>query len=198
MLVISLIVTLIGVLLPKMNQMIYDDYIPMGNVNYLIQICIVIISCMMGNIFISIVKSLYEFRIPCKAGYELQDAMYHRIFELPENFFRKFDSAELAQRVGGIGSIANTIFSKLIVNGFALALSIVYWIQMITYSGKLTLISLAMLVVYGALIYFLAKRELKPRREMAEFAGQASGKLYQFISGVDKLRMSGAEERAVL
>lgn len=196
--VLSVICTLIGVLLPKLNQLIYDDYIPLGNYNLLTQMCLVIASFMIGNVFLSIVKSLQEYRIPCRAGYEMQDAVYQRIFELPESFFRDYDSADLAQRLTGLAAVVNSIISKLFVNSITLVIACIYLIQMARYSGKLTLVGIAMLVVYGLLVYVLSLRTLRFDREIAAANGQASGKLYQFLSGIDKIRMAGAEERAIL
>ena len=195
---VSIVSTLIGVLLPKLNQMIYDDYIPLGDFHLLVQVCLVIASCMIGNVFISIVKRLLEFRIPCRTGYELQDAMYQRLFELPESFFRRYDSADLAQRVMRVGSLANTIVSKIVVNGFSLIVSLIYFVQMFHYSWKLALAGIAMLVVYGAILFACSLPTLRCEREAAEMHGQAAGKLYQFISGIDKIRMAGAEERTIL
>ena len=194
---LSIICTLLGVLVPKLNQLVYDDYIPMGNHSLLIQISAVIMSCLIGNVFISVVKSLLEYRIPTRAGYELQDAIFHRIFELPESFFRKYDSAELATRVSSAGGIANQLVGYAIVNGFGLTISVIYLVQMIRYSWKLALAGTLMLVAFGALVYFLSKKTLRASAEMAELSGTASGKLYQFLGSVDKLRMAGAENRAV-
>lgn len=198
LIILGLLCTLIGVLQPKLNQLIYDEYIPMGNETVLLQVCLVIAATMLGNVFISIVKQLQEFRIPCRAGYELQDALYFRIFELPESFFRKFDSADLAQRLMGVSSLTNSLVSKIIVNGLALILAIIYIIQMIHYSWKLTLAGILMLLVYALLVHGLYRLTIRHAKKAAEYQGEATGKLYQYLNGVDKIRMAGAEERAIL
>ena len=198
MAVLGIICTLIGVLLPKLNQLIYDDYIPMGDTSQLTQICFVILSCMIGNVFISIVRNLQEYRIPARTAYEMQDAVYHRIFELPERFFRDYDSAELANRISSVSGIVNSILTSIFSNGFALAISIIYWIQMIHYSKKLTIVCLVMLSIYSVLVYCLSRSAIRYVKQIEEYKGKASGTLYQLISAVDKIRMAGAEERAVL
>jgi len=198
LIVLSVLSTVIGVLLPKLNQLIYDDYIPMGNKDVLQQICLVILACMIGNVFISIVKALQEFRIPSRAGYELQDAVYQRVFELPETFFRAYDSAELANRISGVSSVANTVVSRILTAGFPLVISIIYWIQMAGYSGKLTIACLLMLLVFGTLVYLLSWYSLRDIKQMEEYSSMADSRLYQYISGIDKIRMAGAEERAIL
>ena len=85
---LALVTALIGVLLPTLNQMIYDDYIPLGNIGNLAQMCVVMLSFMVGNVFFSIVKNLFDFRVTSRVGNELQNAAYHRLFHLPESFFR--------------------------------------------------------------------------------------------------------------
>ena len=196
--IVSLLSTLIGVLQPKLNQLIYDEYVPMGEVSVLVQVCGVIASCMMGNVFISIVKQLQSYRIPSRSEYEFQDAIYWRLFQLPESFFRKYDSADLAERTMGVGSIVNKITSLIVNNSLTMVLSIIYLIQMIKYSGKLTLAGVIMIAVLCVVIHFMTKSTLKHEDRIREYNGQASGKLYQFLGGVDKIRMAGAEERAIL
>ena len=198
LIVLGLLTTLIGVLQPKLNQLIYDEYVPMGNVSVLIQVCMVIATCMMGNVFISIVKQLQEYRIPSRAEYEFQDAVYWRLFQLPESFFRKYDSADLAERTMGVGGTVNKITSMIVSNAMTMILSVIYLIQMIKYSGKLTAVGILMILALGAALYFLTRTTLKYENRIREYSGQATGKLYQFLGGVDKIRMAGAEERAIL
>lgn len=197
-LVWCIVSTLISVLLPKLNQLIYDEYIPIGNTNLVYQICIVIISCMIGNIFISTVKSLLEFRVSTRVGYDFQNATYYRLFELPERFFRQHESGELAQRCQGVGEITNNIVEMIVTNSLSLLVTTIYLIQMIQFSGKLTLIGLFMLLVYGVLIYCLSITRQKSLTKIAEEKGHASGLLYQFICGIEKVRMAGAENQVSL
>ena len=45
---------------------------------------------MIGNLFFGMVKKLSEFRISSHVGYDLQNAVYYRIFHLPESFCDSF------------------------------------------------------------------------------------------------------------
>lgn len=197
-LVWCIVSTIISVLLPKLNQLIYDEYIPIGNTNLVYQICIVIISCMIGNIFISVVKGLLEFRVSTRVGYDFQNATYHRLFELPERFFRQHESGELAQRCQGVGEITNSVVEMIVSNSLSLLVTTIYLVQMIRFSGKLALVGLLMLLIYGILVYCLSITRQKALTKMAEEKGHASGLLYQFISGIEKVRMAGAENQVSL
>ena len=194
----TLVCTLIGVLQPKLNQLIYDEYIPLGEPSVLMQVCLVIAAFMLGNVFISIVKQIQEFRIPARAGYELQDALFHRVFQLPENFFRGYDSGDMAERLTGVDTLATTLLAKAVTGAFSLIMVVIYVWQMASYSGKLAAVSLVMVLLYGAVVYLISLMALKHRRESAKYNGEANGKLIQLIHGVEKIRMAGVEKQAML
>lgn len=189
--------TLLGVLLPILNQKIYDDYIPLGRNSQLVQLCMVICACLIGNLLFGIVKSLLEFRLQSRVGYELQNAVYHRLFRLPESFFRRYDSADLAQRLAGVSTMAGTVFQTLVLSGLAALFSVLYLVRMFQYSGKLAWTALGVLVVYGLSMYWLGMRTLRYEKAAAECNGEASSRLYQYLNGIEKIRMAGVEDQAI-
>ena len=190
--------TLIGILLPTLNQKIYDEYIALGDFGMVIQLCVLIGSFMLGNVFFSMVKKLTEYGVSCHVNYDLQNAVYWRIFQLPESFFRSYDSGDLAQRLGQAGSSAAQVVSQVTGAGFGMVFSLFYLWRMIKYSGKLTVWALIMSLVFALLSYFLETCSLRYETLQADTSGKAVAKLYQYLGGVDKIRMAGAEERAIL
>lgn len=194
---LGLIGALIGILQPTLNQKIYDDYIPLGNYNQLIQMCAVIASFMLGNALFSVVKSLSEMRLSSHAGYAFQDAIYHRLFYLPSNFFRKFDSADLAQRAMSAGNLMNQFTEAIFVTGFAQVFSLIYLIRMFTYSSKLSWYALIMVAVYSVISMAVRLRSVKYEKTISEANSEESSRLFQYFNGIEKIRMAGAEERAV-
>lgn len=196
--VLALVCALIGVLLPTLNQMIYDDYIPLGNTSNLAEMCIVMSTFMIGNVFFSIVKNLFNFRIGSRVDNDLQNAVYHRIFHLPEAFFRDYDSADLGRRVMNIGVTASKITNTLVISSISALFSLVYFVRMCTYSGMLSWIGIGMYLVYIGVIVLITSLTHKREAAIAEADGEASSKLYQYLNGVDKIRMAGVEDRALL
>ena len=196
--VLALTCALIGILLPTLTQMIYDEYIPLGNRGHLAQICIVMLSFMIGNLSFSVVKNLVDFRITSRVGTELQNAVYHRLFHLPESFFRNYDSADLGQRVACIGSTTTQIVHATVISGISALFSLVYLIRMCVYSGKLTWIGAGMYLAYILIVVCLTAMTRKYAARATQANGESSSKLFQYLNGVDKIRMAGVEERAML
>lgn len=189
--------SLIGILLPTLNRMIYDDYIPVGNIGHLTQLCLVMLAFMIGNVSFSIVKNLFGYRITSRVGNELQNAVYHRLFHLPESFFREYDSADLAGRVSGIGTLASRYANTLVISSISALFSVFYLIRMFTYNSKLTWLSMAIYAVYLILVVAITSTVHKGQVRIAEAESESSGKLYQYLNGADKIRMAGVEERAL-
>lgn len=188
--------TLISALLPTLNQKIYDDFIPLGSGTLLLQMCFVIGSFMIGNVFFSIVKNLSFFRASSRLAYTMQNATYDRIFNLPENFFRRFESADLAVRAMSIGRLTSQFTSIVVTTSLSTLFSLVYLLRMFKYSAKLTWIAFLLLIVYSALVYWITSRSIHYDRKIQESDNQANSIFYQLIRGIDKIRMAGAEDRS--
>ena len=195
-LILTLASTLIGILLPTLNQKIYDDYIPLGNEGQLIQICVVIASFMLGSLFLDMVKNLTDFRISSHIGYDLQNAVYYRIFQLPESFFRNFDSADLGQRLEYITIFAKKYTDTIVVSGLSSIFGLLYLYKMINYSGKLSAFAMLGLLAVALGTWFFSRITMKFDKQAEEKKGESSSKLYQFLNGIEKLRMAGAEDKA--
>ena len=97
---LGLAAALVGLLLPMLNRIVVDEYIPLGNVKQLVSLCALAAAFMLGSLFFDMVRRLCEFRIGSHVACDLQNALYARVFRLPESFFREFESAEVAARRG--------------------------------------------------------------------------------------------------
>ena len=193
---LGLVGALIGILLPTLNQKIYDEYIPLGDIGQLAQFCAVIATFMLGNLFFDMVRKLCEFRIGTRIGYDLQNALYSRVFHLPESFFRCYESADLAQRLSNMASLGNTYVSSTLITGLGTAFSLFYLYRMFKYAKKLSWWALVMLLIYAAIQFLINRSTIRFDKKIEERKGQASGRLYQFLNGIEKIRMAGVEDRA--
>ncbi len=152
---------------------------------------------MIGNLFFTVVKNLMDFRIACKVGYDMQNAVYHRVLHLPESFFRNYDSADLAHRIMSAGSMANKAAQSIVVTGFSALFSLMYFVRMLTYSVRLTFIALLMVLLFALVIWLISSRSIRYEKNIAKYDGKATAQLYQYLNGIDKLRMAGVEDRSI-
>ncbi|MBQ6864214.1 MAG: NHLP bacteriocin export ABC transporter permease/ATPase subunit [Clostridia bacterium] len=189
--------SLIGLLTPVLSQSLYDSFIPLGNKAVLVQFGALFASFMFANILFSIVKNIVSFRITSRMGYEFQAAVYDRLFNLPESFFRRFESADLAQRIMQAGTIASESATQILSGGAALVFALVYFIAMAAYNTSLATAGFLMVAVWCVLCFLIALRTQKFRRKSAVLEGKTQSMMYQFLNGIAKIRIAGMEDRAL-
>lgn len=194
---LTVITSLIGILTPTISQHVYDHYIPLGAESVLFQIGCLLGSFMVSNILFSVVKNIASFRLSTRMAYDMQSAVYDRLFHLPESFFRDYESADLAQRVMATGPVVATVANVAISSVVALVFAAVYFVRMAGYSWKLTLIGLLMIAVYGLVYYLISALALKYQTKAVALDGKTGSLMYQFLSGIAKIRIAGVEDRAV-
>lgn len=193
----ALLGTLVGLLTPYLNEQLFDLFIPLGDAPGLQGICAVVLACSLGNITFTVVKNLANFRALNRMKYSVQAAVLDRLFNLPESFFRGYDSADLGQRAMGISQVFSMLASTVVSVGLTAVFSLMYLWRMFKYSSKLSWTSIWMLLAAMLIILLLGRRELKHEREQMELDGQVASMMFQFLSGISKLRIAGAENRAL-
>ena len=196
--VLSVLTALVGILLPTVTQKLYDDYIPLGDKSVLFQLGGVVVSFMLANVMFSVVKNLVNFRISCKVSYDVQNALYDRLFNLPESFFRKYDSADMAQRVMSAEGIINSLSSVFFTSIAAVINLVIYFVRMNSYSGKLTAVGCLMAIICAVLYFLISNAAIKHKKKSAELESAAESKMFQFLTGISKIRIAGVEDRAIL
>lgn len=196
-LLFALLGTLVGLLIPYLNEQMFDLFIPLGDAPGLQGVCAVVLACSLGNITFTVVKNLANFRALNRMKYSVQAAVLDRLFNLPESFFRGYDSADLGQRAMGISQVFSMLASTVVEVGLTAVFSLMYLWRMFKYTGKLSWISIGMLLVAMVVILLLGRKELKYEREQMELDSQVASMMFQFLSGISKLRIAGAENRAL-
>ena len=96
-----------------------------------------------------------------------------------------------------IGGTVNSYTGAVVITSISTVCSVVYLFRMFKYSSKLTWISFLMEVVLCLILVPLMLREVKFERDSTENKGKASSKLYQYLNGIEKIRMAGVEDRAI-
>jgi ATP-binding cassette subfamily C protein len=189
--------TFIGILLPMLNQQIYDKYIPMSLSTGILQIGMVLIACNLGNLSFTIVKNLTSAIGISNMENAIFAATCERLFNLPSSFFRSYKAADLAERIlqlQGFFKIFSDTGLKTVVSA---AFSIMYVFQMFNYASSLAMIGVALLVVILLIIIGIAFVQTKYQNDLIQFSSEANSKMYQFLLGIEKVRVAGVEEHAM-
>ena len=192
----TLAVSLLGMLTPKINNILFSVVVTSGSVRLLVGIAIFAICLSLTSLIISSVKSLISARINTKLSISIEAATMMRLMSLPADFFKNYSSGELQERAGNISSLCDMLVSTILNTGMTSVFSLIYIYQIFVYAPGLVIPSL--IITFITIIFFVvsALMQMKISVKQMELGGRESGMTYALISGVQKIKLAGAEKRA--
>ncbi len=196
-LVLAFLGTIIGLLIPYLNQVIYDEYILSGSITAILQIGMMVLTFILGGLCFSIVKNISIYRISIKTEYSLQSAVFDRLFNLPGNLYENNDSTVLAKSAFGITYICAFISEAVIATVISAIFSIAYFYRMYNYSKELAIRGLLFVMLQAFMQFVIGFMQLKKNKEITDISVKESSLIYQFIDGISKIRIAGVENRAL-
>lgn len=193
---ISILLELCGLILPYINQIVYNNVIPSGTAREIPGIVVLVISSVVFSSLIGLTRNVSVTRIGAKMRLAGQSAIWNRLFSLPMSFLKKYDAGELYNRANAVGQICDILGGGLIPAALTALLSVIYLVQISWFAAALvtpSVIIIALMLLNIAASGFL---QIRWSRAVSEENNKVTGFLYQMIGGVTKIRTAGAEVRA--
>ena len=188
--------TLIGMINPRITQIVFSDVIESDSMSLLIATVVLAISVGISNLMVKAIQSLITDRINTQMSVSVQAAVITRILSLPANFFKNYSAGELAQRAQYINLLCSTLISSFAVVGLSSLFSLIYISQVFVFAPALVVPSLCITLLtigYSVLNTFL---QMKENRTKMLLSSKEKGMTYSFITGIQKIKLAGAEKRA--
>ena len=192
----ALVVVLLGMFTPMVNKLIFDTVIPTGDAFDLLPITGLLIGATVGTLLLTLTRNLYIIRIQHIVELHLQNAIMARTFLLSPTFFSKHSSGELTAKLQNIASLASIINESIIGAMLSAALSIIYLVQVYIYGGKLLWPALGIIAIQAVVLVLNYRRIVDMQQKYTERATRLSGLEYNLFAGIQKLKLTGSEDRA--
>ena len=192
----TIAVTMIGFLTPKLNEMLFSDVLNSGTVNGLMALAVFIVCVSLGSLLLGTVKGMLITRLKTRLSLSVEAATMMRMLALPASFFKKYGSGELANRSQYIRTLVEQLLDIVLTTGLTSLFSLAYISQIFAYAPAL--VTPALLVIISTIVISLisALLQIRVSRQQMELASKESGMSYALISGIQKIKLSGAEKRA--
>ncbi|MHB8127907.1 MAG: NHLP bacteriocin export ABC transporter permease/ATPase subunit [Mobilitalea sp.] len=187
---LTLFTTIIGLIIPLFEQVLFDNYLPEGDKTGIIQIGFLFISIALGGFLIEICEDLMNYRLGIKIKYCIESAVYDRLFNLPSTFFNGYNSGDLAKRVisvtGMLESFSSIIISSIVSGVF----SLIYFIQMVSYSFKLAAVGIILIALKIGVKLINRKLLLHNAKNFNTSANKVFDFTNQLLTNIKKIRIS--------
>ena len=187
-------VSLVGLLLPRLNNMLFSSVVDSGNMQILVALMSFMVLVTVSSRLLETVKQLIMARMNDKVSVAVSAASMMRVLSLPARFFMDYSTGELASRAMNIEQLSSMLLSSVASVGLTSVFSLVQISQIFAYAPALVAPAMAVVTVTLLLSLYTAFRVAHGKR--LEREAKVSGFSYAVISGVQKIKLSGAEKRA--
>ena len=196
LLLITLIVTLLGMLIPYFQNILIGDVIASCSIKALIGIAIVLVCSSISSLILESARSLALARINTKMDIYVEAAAMMRVLSLPADFFKDYSSGELLQRLGGVNALCELLINTVLQTGLTSIFSLIYITQIFRYAKGLVVSSLIVIITTLVFSVVTTLMQMNISRQQMQLSSKESGMSYALISGIQKIRLTGAEKRA--
>ena len=196
MVLATLAVVLVGTLLPVLYNKLFSVVVRSHSVRMLTSMAVFIFSVIISKHLFEITERIVTVGIGTKINFSVEAAAMMRIFSLPADFFKSYSAGELSSRMSQMQTFCTNLVNYVFSMGLTGLLSVVYAGQVFVYAPEL--LPTAATVTVLTLVLFIATAMLQMRisKKRMEYAAKENGIVYSLITGIQKIKLAGAEKRA--
>ena len=191
----TLAVTLVGLFMPRITRALTGPVLASGRANALIGIAICMICVSLSSQLISSIKSFVQSRLDMKTSLGVQASMIMRLMSLPAGFFRKYSPGELKSRAMSVNQLCSMMMNMVMSTGLTSLTSLLYVGQIFRFAPALAIPSVVIVLVTVVFSIVSTLAQIRINRKHMEYGANESGLSYSLITGVQKIKLSGAEKR---
>ena len=191
----TLMVTFMGMAMPRAIRALTGPVLGSGSPKALAGIAVCMVCIALSTQLMSSVRGMIARRFETKTSVAVQSAMMMRVLSLPAGFFRQYSPGELKKRVMSVSQLCAVLLGMVMMSGLSSVASLMYVTQIFQFASVLVIPSLLIIlttVVFSAAATFV---QISVNRKQMDLAAKESGMSYAMISGVQKIKLVGAEKR---
>ncbi|SEP98707.1 NHLM bacteriocin system ABC transporter, ATP-binding protein [Lachnospiraceae bacterium NE2001] len=188
-------ISLVGLLIPRITAAITGPVLSSGKTTALIGAAIFILCISLSSQLITTVNGLLSHRLEIKISLSVESSMMMRIMSLPVSFFREYSPGELKNRSMSVGDLCNILQGMIFTTGLTSLSSLLYITQIFAFAPSLVVPSIIIIIITMGFSLLTTVLQMGVSRRLRETSAKESGVSYSMISGIQKIKLAGAEKR---
>ena len=192
----ALVVVLLGMIVPMANKFVFDTVIPAGNPAALAPIAGLLTGAAVAVLLISFIRNLYILRVENILEMNLHNAVMARLFLLPARFFHSHSSGELTSKMSNLTQLCQQVNESVVGALLSGALSIVYFIQVGIYGGRLLAPAAVLYVLQTLMVVLYFRTVVRLNQQFISKNDTLNGMECNLFAGIQKIKLTGSETRA--
>jgi len=187
--------SLLGLLVPILSGVMFDDVIPTADRGLLFEVFGIMLVIGIITAMLQLIQGVLQLRVETKSNVNLQGGLMDHLLRLPVSFYKKYTAGDLTNRALSINAIRQILSNTVMTAVLSGAFSIVNLGLLFYYDSSLAWIGVGLALLAMVFIAGIGWLKLKYDREISDDQGDIQGFLFEFLSGITKIRITGAEKR---
>ena len=192
----NLLCTLMGLLMPGITKMMAGFVLESGKPSLLWGTAVFMLCVAVSTRLIEIADLMAGTRLEIKTSIPVDSAMMMRIMSLPASFFKKYSAGELSSRSDAVNQLCSLLMGTALSAGLTSFTSLLYITKIFQYTPALTVPAVLVVLSTVVIMILTSLMQIRRTRDIMECSVKESGLTYALISGVQKIKLAGAEKRA--
>ncbi len=193
---IAFLATQIGLFMPRAMRILAGPVLDSGNTAMLAGTAVFMACVILSHRLVEIAQSLIMNRFQTKTSLSVEAAMMMRMLNLPADFFRSFSSGELSSRFQAVNQICVMLMGSLLSVALTAIMSLMYISQIFNLAPSLVKPAIVIILVTVGASIVTSLMQMSISKASMEYEAQNSGLSYGIITGIQKIKLAGAEKRA--
>ena len=186
---------LVSTAVPVAMGRVMDPIIPSADAHALGVLAAVLVLAAMAGVLLSAAQSILLLRLEGMLDNRVQAAIWDRLMRLPPSFFRRFGVGDLMARANAVNEMRQLMSSAAVASLVHSVSGLVSVVVMVATGGWLAGIVILLVLSYAACSILLGRRAIAWARVGARLEGEQRSFLLQIVSGIGRIRLSGAQRR---
>lgn len=195
--VASLLLQALGLALPLLSQLLIDRVIPARAADLLPWLGVGMALAGVAQFALAYLRAALLVAVRARADQELTEGVVEHLVALPYRYFTQRGTGDLVTRASSVSTLRDLLTGQIVTALLDGPLAVVYLVLVYLWDPVFGVALTTVVVLQSILLLSTTRRvHVLAQQELAAFSA-SQGSLIQTINGIETLKASGAERRAV-
>ncbi len=190
---VSLILTLVGLVVPAFSRVFVDQYLVSGFESWLWPLIGVMCATVVVSVVLTWLQQLYLLRLETKLSITTSARFFWHTLRLPIDFFHQRRAADISNRVRLNDNIARLLSGQVATNVINAVLISFYALLMIRYDVVLTVIGVGFALLNIVALRYFSRRRTDANQRLLNEQGQFMSVAMSGLQMIETLKATGRE-----
>ncbi|MFI7463934.1 peptidase domain-containing ABC transporter [Nonomuraea sp. NPDC049646] len=193
----SLLLQVLGLALPMFSQLLLDSIVPRRAVDVLPLLGVCVLLAGAAQLVIGYLRAALLVAVRARADQELTESLVGHLVALPYRYFQQRGKGDLVTRAGSVSTLGDILTGQVVAALLDGPLAVGYLVLVYLWDPVFGLALTGLAVLQTVLLLATTSRIATLTRQELTALSASQTSLIQTITGIETLKASGAEKRAV-